>query len=215
MGQSSSDYLLSPCLSAVPPHCQSIIWIVHGHLIFLMTTVDPASHHIIVRASSYHSISSSERIQLVQEWKHACYQQCLVPVLDAISKPGLEYKATLDLDRRIRDFSIPAPLRNKDKLTSRTMVLQRASLGTALEAGKSSFFFLPLLLDSPCQRQLITLIAPITSSSSTSTSSIILHPRPKWARRGFQPTSQVRAVRRCRVLERFEDDSDCSRIIPK
>ncbi|KXN83105.1 hypothetical protein AN958_01776 [Leucoagaricus sp. SymC.cos] len=94
-------------------------------------------HHMDCPRPSYapdDDADLGEASHLWQEWKHSCYQQCLVPVLDAISKPGLEYKAILDLDRSIRDFSIPAPLRNKEKLTSRAMLLQRASLGTALEA---------------------------------------------------------------------------------
>ena len=64
--------------------------------------------------------------------------QCLAPVLDAISQPKLEYETVLDLDKRIRDFSIPAPLRNKD-LQSRSLIMQRASLSTALEAGENAF----------------------------------------------------------------------------
>ncbi|KAF9453099.1 hypothetical protein P691DRAFT_801957 [Macrolepiota fuliginosa MF-IS2] len=94
-------------------------------------------HHMDCPRPSYipdDECESGGSLHHFQEWKHACYQQCLVPVLDAISKPGQEYKSILDLDRRIRDFSIPAPLRNKEKLKSRSMVLQRASLGTALEA---------------------------------------------------------------------------------
>lgn len=69
-----------------------------------------------------------------QEWKHRCYMTCLSPVLDAISKPQLLYDTVLDLDKQIRDFSIPAVLRNKD-VHSRSIVMQRASLSTALEAG--------------------------------------------------------------------------------
>ncbi|XP_006462394.1 hypothetical protein AGABI2DRAFT_223664 [Agaricus bisporus var. bisporus H97] len=71
-----------------------------------------------------------------QEWKHTSYQQFLVPVLDAISKPGLDYKSVLELDRRIRDFAVPLPLRNKEKCASRNIALQRASMGTAVEAGE-------------------------------------------------------------------------------
>lgn len=110
-----------------------------------MTNAKPVNPYITVRHSIHPSPSLLTRaFFLDQEWKHACYEQCLVPVLDAISKPGLEYKAILDLDRSIRDFSIPAPLRNKEKLTSKSLILQRASLGTALEAGMSLlvvFFF--------------------------------------------------------------------------
>lgn len=57
-------------------------------------------------------------------------------MLDAISKPGLDYKSVLELDRRIRDFAVPLPLRNKEKCASRNLALQRASMGTAVEAGE-------------------------------------------------------------------------------
>ena len=73
-----------------------------------------------------------------QEWKHACYEQCLAPVLDAILKPTLDYDTVLDLDRRTRDFSIPASFRDRD-VNSPSIVMQRASLSTALEAGTSHF----------------------------------------------------------------------------
>ena len=68
-----------------------------------------------------------------QEWKHSCYVECLAPVLDAISNPSLDYSAVLGLDKRIRDFSMPTPLRNGQ---SRALFLQRGSMSTALEAGK-------------------------------------------------------------------------------
>lgn len=146
-----------------------------------------------------------------QEWKHSCYEQCLVPVLDAISKPGLEYKSILDLDRRIRDFSIPAPLRNKENLTSRSLVMQRASLGTALEAGvfSSSFF------DSDSTNFFTTtLISPIWTSSAVAAPPLVFHPCAKRTRRGIQQAPQVRTIRRSGLLERFEDDCDCSGIVP-
>jgi len=46
----------------------------------------------------------------------------------------LDYDTVLDLDKRIRDFPIPESLRNKD-INSRPIVMQRASVSTALEAG--------------------------------------------------------------------------------
>lgn len=78
------------------------------------------------------------RFSLDQEWKHSCYLHCLAPVLDAISQPSLDYATVLQLDKRIREFSIPDLLRNKDTY-SRSVVMQNASLSTALEAG---MFFL-------------------------------------------------------------------------
>jgi hypothetical protein len=82
-----------------------------------------------------HGIDPSESLHFFQEWKHSCYIHCLAPVLDNISQPNLNYDTVLDLDKRIRDFAIPASLRNKD-INTRSIVMQRASLSTALEAGK-------------------------------------------------------------------------------
>lgn len=69
-----------------------------------------------------------------QEWKHSCYEHCLAPVLDVVSGPNPEYSTVLDLDKRIRDFSIPVPLQNGGT-QSRSLIMQRASLAMALEAG--------------------------------------------------------------------------------
>ncbi|KAF8895146.1 fungal-specific transcription factor domain-containing protein [Infundibulicybe gibba] len=74
----------------------------------------------------------SESLHFYQEWKHSCYLNCLAPVLDAISTPNLDYDTVLDLDKNIRDFSIPLHLR--DGVTHRSLIMQRASLSTALEA---------------------------------------------------------------------------------
>jgi len=71
-----------------------------------------------------------------QEWKHSCYIHCLAPVLDAISQPSLNYETVMDLDNRIRDFSIPSHLRDGGA-HPRSIVMQKASLSTALEAGMS------------------------------------------------------------------------------
>jgi len=75
-----------------------------------------------------------------QEWKHSYYQQCLVPVLNAICKPGYEYREILDLDRTIRDFPIPTLFRDKEKSSSTSMMMHQAFLGTALEAGELTKF---------------------------------------------------------------------------
>ena len=68
--------------------------------------------------------------------------------LDAVPKPTLDYDTALDLDRRIRDFSIPASLRNRD-VNSRSIVMQRASLSTVLEAGMSYFLYIITALITP------------------------------------------------------------------
>lgn len=69
-----------------------------------------------------------------QEWKHSCYIHCLAPVLDAISQPALEYSTVLALDKKIREFSIPPPFRHGNP-HHRSLVMQKASLSIALEAG--------------------------------------------------------------------------------
>ena len=73
---------------------------------------------------------------LDQEWKHSCYLHCLAPVLDAISQPSLDYATVIQLDKQIRDFLIPDLQRDKDG-HSRSIVMQNASLSTALEASMS------------------------------------------------------------------------------
>ncbi|KDR82362.1 hypothetical protein GALMADRAFT_58437 [Galerina marginata CBS 339.88] len=80
----------------------------------------------------------SESFHYYQEWKHSCYLTCLAPVLDAISQPTLDYDTVLDLDKRIRDFSIPTPLRNKDT-HARSIVMQRASLSILLQLHRQFF----------------------------------------------------------------------------
>ncbi|KAF8628808.1 hypothetical protein AX15_003703 [Amanita polypyramis BW_CC] len=73
----------------------------------------------------------TESLHYYQEWKHSCYVQCLAPVLEAISNPSQNYSVVLELDKRIRDFSVPVPLRNGQ---SRALYLQKGSLSAALEA---------------------------------------------------------------------------------
>ena len=90
---------------------------------------------------------------LDQEWKHSCYLHCLAPVLDAISQPSLDYATVIQLDKQIRDFLIPDLLRDKDG-DSRSVVMQKASLLTALEASMSFqlsniAFEKPLLFSTP------------------------------------------------------------------
>ena len=80
---------------------------------------------------------------LDQEWKHSCYLHCLAPVLDAISQPSLDYGIVIQLDKQIRDFLIPDLLRDKNG-HSRSIIMQKASLLTALEASMSP---LPIVKD--------------------------------------------------------------------
>ncbi|KAJ7600808.1 fungal-specific transcription factor domain-containing protein [Mycena floridula] len=91
--------------------------------------------HMDCRRPSYEPIPNypgSEGVQYYQEWKHSCLIEILAPLLDAISKPSLEYTACLALDKKIRDFHIPLEIKNG--APSRRSLMQKASLATALEA---------------------------------------------------------------------------------
>lgn len=81
-------------------------------------------------------------MDLDQEWKHECYLECLAPVLEATSQPKLDYGLVIDLDTKIRDFSFPKPLLATDASTTRSMLMQKASLSVALEAGERFFSLL-------------------------------------------------------------------------
>jgi hypothetical protein len=92
---------------------------------------------MIVRTYPLFFLSKCSHDPLDQEWKHSCYLHCLAPVLDAISQPSLDYATVIQLDKQIRDFLIPDLLRDKDG-HSRSILMQKASLLTALEASMSS-----------------------------------------------------------------------------
>ncbi len=72
---------------------------------------------------------------VVQEWKHSCYVHCLAPVLELISQPNWEYTKVLELDAKIRDFSVPTALRARNP-QHRSFLMQKASLTTAIETGR-------------------------------------------------------------------------------
>lgn len=106
-----------------------------------------------------------------QEWKHSCYIHCLSPVLEIISSPVIDYATVIDLDRKIRDFSTPRPLQS-GITQSRPLIMQKASLSTALEAGKSVSF------------RSLKLALTFFGCSPSSASSYFLHPSAERARRG-------------------------------
>jgi len=97
---------------------------------------DPSEslHYCRFRPYYRNNPNTSPVFCLDQEWKHTCYTECLAPVLDVISQPSLEYSVVIDLDNKIRDFSSPPPLRNGAPHT-RSLLMQKASLSIALEAG--------------------------------------------------------------------------------
>ncbi|KAF9465747.1 hypothetical protein BDZ94DRAFT_1159388 [Collybia nuda] len=80
-----------------------------------------------------HGCDPAESLHYYQEWKHSCYLECLAPVLDLISEPSINYNKVIALDTKIRDFAFPTPLRSGAPL-SHTLIMQKASLSTALEA---------------------------------------------------------------------------------
>ncbi|KAJ3976866.1 fungal-specific transcription factor domain-containing protein [Lentinula raphanica] len=68
-----------------------------------------------------------------QNWKHSFYIECLYPVVDALSQPGIEYSTVLQLDTHIRNFPIPEPLQEQTSL-SRSRLLQQVSFTMAYES---------------------------------------------------------------------------------
>ncbi|KIK57140.1 hypothetical protein GYMLUDRAFT_46373 [Collybiopsis luxurians FD-317 M1] len=68
-----------------------------------------------------------------QSWKHSFYVECLYPVVDALSQPGIEYSSILELDTLVRNFPVPEPLRNPNP-RSRTLLLQQVSFTIAYES---------------------------------------------------------------------------------
>ncbi|KAL0961371.1 hypothetical protein HGRIS_006327 [Hohenbuehelia grisea] len=95
-------------------------------------------NHVDCKRPSYQpdeGCDPAESLHYFQEWKHSSYITCLSPVLEVVSSPpsALNYEVVIDLDRRIRDFTVPPPLRSGET-QSRQLMMQKASLSTALEA---------------------------------------------------------------------------------
>ncbi|KAJ4493213.1 fungal-specific transcription factor domain-containing protein [Lentinula lateritia] len=68
-----------------------------------------------------------------QSWKHSFYVDCLYPIVDAISQPGIEYSTVLELDMQVRNFPIPEHLQRQNS-QSRIMLLQQVSFTMAYES---------------------------------------------------------------------------------
>ncbi|KAL4252529.1 Zinc cluster transcription factor 30 [Pleurotus pulmonarius] len=95
-------------------------------------------HHVDCKRPSYTPVEGcdpAESLHFFQEWKHSSYISCLSPVLELISGPpsSLDYAQVIELDTRIREFTVPPPLRS-GATHSRQLMMQKASLSTALEA---------------------------------------------------------------------------------
>jgi hypothetical protein len=114
----------------------SATWTANDHHTSLTTAVTQPKAYTTVRLVCICSALALIISSTDQEWKHSCYLECLAPVLDLVSGPSIQYDKVLDLDKKIRDFSFPQPLRS-GALQSRALIMQKASLSTALEAGTS------------------------------------------------------------------------------
>ncbi|KAJ4481959.1 fungal-specific transcription factor domain-containing protein [Lentinula aciculospora] len=68
-----------------------------------------------------------------QNWKHSFYVECLYPVVDALSQPGIQYSTVLELDMQVRNFPIPDSLQ-KQNSSSRNMLLQQVHFTMAYES---------------------------------------------------------------------------------
>jgi len=148
--------------------CPSATWIVRvPHIRPMRTAIFRRVCTTVRNSCRFDKFIFVSHPSLDQEWKHSCYLHCLAPVLDAVSQPSVNYETVQDLDKRIRDFSIPVPLRNKDA-HSRSIIMQRASLSIVLEAGQSLLLkgFPPRISSLHC--------------SITPTPPPILYARSKW-----------------------------------
>jgi len=68
-----------------------------------------------------------------QSWKHSFYVDCLYPIVDALSQPGVEYSTILELDKLVRNYPIPVPLQTHNA-QSRTLLLQQVSFTMTYES---------------------------------------------------------------------------------
>ncbi|KAK7056963.1 hypothetical protein VNI00_002681 [Paramarasmius palmivorus] len=91
--------------------------------------------HVDIKPPSYaaQGLYVPQEQILYHEWKNAFFIQCLSPALEtiiAVKQP--DYSVTIALDAKIRDFSVPELLddRNASAVTQRFLVMQRALLST-------------------------------------------------------------------------------------
>ncbi|KAJ3917468.1 fungal-specific transcription factor domain-containing protein [Lentinula edodes] len=92
-----------------------------------------------------------------QSWKHSFYVDCLYPIVDALSQPGIEYSTVLELDMQVRKFPIPEHLQRQNS-QSRIMLLQQVSFTMAYESGtKCSVMRLPQSVKPPVNLVLLQL----------------------------------------------------------
>ena len=126
----------SPCHSDVLRPYRFHTRIVHVRYISQTFLTNRRKVYTIVSVPLPEVIISCSIHFIVQEWKHSCYVHCLAPVLDLVSQPNLDYNKVLELDAKIRDFSVPVALQARNP-QSRAFLMQKASLTTAIETGSS------------------------------------------------------------------------------
>jgi hypothetical protein len=84
--------------------------------------------------TSYPNHDDAESSHHYQDWKHSFYVECLYPVVDALSQPGIEYSQILALDSLVRNFPVPETLQIPNP-RSRVLFLQQVSFVMTYEAG--------------------------------------------------------------------------------
>jgi hypothetical protein len=68
-----------------------------------------------------------------QSWKHSFYADCLYPIVDALSRPGIQYNTILELDKLVRNYPIPGPFQTHNP-RSRIVLLQQVSFTMTYES---------------------------------------------------------------------------------
>ncbi|KAF5382310.1 hypothetical protein D9757_008470 [Collybiopsis confluens] len=69
-------------------------------------------------------------------WNHSFYIECLYPIVDALSQPGIEYSTIISLDTMVRNFPVPPSLRLSNP-KSRSLLLQQVGFTVAYESAIS------------------------------------------------------------------------------
>lgn len=73
-------------------------------------------------------------------WKHRSYEFYLAPVIELVSSTCAEYIDVLRTDKKVRDYPVPPLLEKEDGPSSRYLTMQKATLSSAIEAGKRLLF---------------------------------------------------------------------------
>ncbi|KII86663.1 hypothetical protein PLICRDRAFT_163895 [Plicaturopsis crispa FD-325 SS-3] len=76
----------------------------------------------------------SESLNHYQEWKHSSYVHYLSPALELVTSPAPDYRAVIEIDKKIRDAYIPPMLQFPNPRASRYLAMQQATLASSLES---------------------------------------------------------------------------------